>query len=116
MELHELDRRRHRLFLVTKFEDRVTADDFLGFDERAVNDTEFPFAMRTCAPAASGIRPPLSIMRPALISRSASLFIASRSSGVGGPEWADVMNDMKRMRKLLLSEMLRHRRGNCLAN
>src|SRR5882762_549861 len=40
--------------------------------------------MRTCAPMATGISPPLSIMRPALISRSASLPIASISAGVGG--------------------------------
>ena len=34
---------------------------------------------------ASGISPPLSSIRPALISRSASLCMASSSSGVGGP-------------------------------
>ena len=97
MELHELDRRCQSLFLVPEFEDRVAADDLLGLDERAIDDTEFPSAMRTRAPMASGISPPMSIMRPALISRSASLFIASMSSGVGGPEWADVTNDMKRI-------------------
>ena len=43
----------------------------------------------------------MSIMRPALISRSASLSIASISSGVGMPVWAEVTIDMKRMEKLL---------------
>lgn len=41
---------------------------------------------------------PSSIMRPALISRSASLCIASSSSGVGGPgSTVVVMKDMKRI-------------------
>src|SRR3984957_15754042 len=42
-----------------------------------------PSAIRTCAPVATGIRPPLSSMRPALISRSASLCMASIISGGG---------------------------------
>jgi hypothetical protein len=41
-------------------------------------------------------------MRPALISRSASLCIASMSFGVGGPRWADLTINMKRIRELLL--------------
>src|SRR6202521_2629382 len=54
--------------------------------------------MRTWAPMATGISPPLSIMRPALISRSASLPIASISAGVGGPGgWDDVTIYMKRI-------------------
>ena len=53
--------------------------------------------MRTRAPVASGISPPLSIMRPALISRLASLSIASMSSGVGAAGWAEVTMNMKRM-------------------
>ena len=61
-----------------------------------------PSVMRTCAPMATGISPPLSSMRPALISRSASLCIASISSGVGDPAgWADVTMYMKRIWKLL---------------
>src|ERR1700744_1905750 len=40
MELHEFPGHRHRLFLVAEFEDRITADDFLGFDEWAINDTK----------------------------------------------------------------------------
>src|SRR5579871_270396 len=42
-----------------------------------------PSATRTCAPDASGISPPLSSIRPALISRSASLPIASSRACVG---------------------------------
>jgi hypothetical protein len=53
--------------------------------------------MRTCAPVASGISPPLSSMRPALISRSASLPMASMNFGVGGAVWADLTMNMKRM-------------------
>src|SRR3954463_14771042 len=57
-----------------------------------------PFVIRTWAPVATGISPPLSSMRPALISRSASLCIASMSSAVGAP-WGrgDVTIYMKRM-------------------
>src|SRR5205823_5826429 len=40
VQLHELPRRRHRLFLVAQFEDRVTADHFLGLDERPVDYAE----------------------------------------------------------------------------
>src|SRR5438552_16253157 len=58
--------------------------------------------MRTRAPAASGANPPVSIMRPALISRSASLFIASiMDAGGGAGAWDEVTIDMKRMQKLL---------------
>ena len=64
--------------LVPEFEDRVAADHLLGLDERAVDDAELPVLDPHPAPMASGISPPLSIMRPALISRSASLCIASR--------------------------------------
>ena len=46
---------------------------------------------------ATGISPPLSSMRPALISRSASLCTASISSGVGGPGWAGLTMNMKRI-------------------
>src|SRR6185437_9458511 len=45
-------------------------------------------------PAASGIRPPLSSIRPALISRSAILCIASSRAGVGATGWADVTMNM----------------------
>src|ERR1700722_1750706 len=40
MELHEFPGHRHRFFLVAELEDRITADDFLGFHEWAVDDTE----------------------------------------------------------------------------
>ena len=56
-----------------------------------------PSATLTRAPMERGIRPPSSIMRPAVISRVASLCMASISSGVGGPEWADVTMYMNRI-------------------
>jgi len=40
VQLHEFPRHRNRLFLVAKLEDRIAADDFLGFDERAIDDAE----------------------------------------------------------------------------
>src|ERR1700688_2855785 len=40
MELHELDCRGHRLFLVPQLEDCIAADNFLGLNEWAVDDTE----------------------------------------------------------------------------
>jgi hypothetical protein len=97
VELHELPRRRHGLLLARQLEDRAAADDLLGLHERAVEDAELAVVMRTWAPVASGISPPLSSMRPALISRSASLCIASLSLGVGGMEWADLTINMKRI-------------------
>src|SRR5260370_30630560 len=52
---------------------------------------------------AGGMKPPVSTIRPALISRSASLCMACKSSGVGFPgDWGEVTIDMKRMKKLLL--------------
>ena len=83
VKLHELLGRGERFLLVAEFEDRVATDHFLGLDERAVDDPQLAALNRTCAPSCSGISPPMSIMRPALISRSASLPIASISSGVG---------------------------------
>src|SRR5712692_2078240 len=66
---------------------------------------------------ATGINPPLSIMRPALISRSASLPIASISAGVGGPGgWDDVTIYMKRILGTPLEASRGHRAlRNCLA-
>src|SRR5437879_2146051 len=59
--------------------------------------------MRTCAPIETGIRPPLSIIRPALISRSASLAIASIRAGVGPRMgWDEVTIYMKRIAELPL--------------
>src|ERR1700757_5139391 len=60
-------------------------------------------AIRTCAPVATGISPPSSIMRPALISRSRILLIASISAGLGiiWP-FGDVTIYMKRMGRTLL--------------
>ena len=59
-----------------------------------------PSAMRTWAPVCTGISPPVSSIRPALISRSASFWMASRSFGLGGPGgWGDETMDMKRMKK-----------------
>ncbi len=61
-----------------------------------------PSVMRTWAPIATGSSPPVSIMRPALISRSASLPIASISAGVGGRGgWDEVTIYMNRIGKLL---------------
>src|SRR5580698_10460564 len=40
MKLHELDRRCHGLFLAVHLENRVTANDLLGFDERAIQNAE----------------------------------------------------------------------------
>src|SRR5258708_5894463 len=40
VELHELLRRRQRLFFARQLEDRVAADDFLGLHEWAVGDAE----------------------------------------------------------------------------
>src|SRR5258707_1142325 len=57
-----------------------------------------PSATCTRAPVASGIRPPLSIIRPALISRSEILCIASISAGVGAAAgFGEVTMYMKRM-------------------
>ena len=84
VQLHELVRHGDRLLLVAQFEDRVAADHFLGFDERAVDHAELAVRdLDLAPPIATGISPPLSIMRPALISRSASLRMASISAGVG---------------------------------
>src|ERR1700757_3719112 len=57
----------------------------------------------TCAPVAAGIRPPSSIMRPALISRSRILLIASIRPGFG-IIWplGEVTMYMKRMVRGLL--------------
>src|ERR1700736_291230 len=40
MKLHELDRRRHGLFLAVQLEYCVTTDDFLGFDEWTIENAE----------------------------------------------------------------------------
>src|SRR5260370_9326160 len=40
VELHELLRRRQRLFFARQLEDRVAADDFLGLHEWPVGDAE----------------------------------------------------------------------------
>jgi len=54
-------------------------------------------------PIATGISPPLSTIRPALISRSDSLCMASIRAGVG-PRigWDEVTTYMKRIEKLPL--------------
>src|SRR3954469_10169525 len=44
VELHELDRRGHRLFLVAELEDGVAADHLLGLDERPVDNAELAVA------------------------------------------------------------------------
>src|SRR4051812_23640402 len=62
-----------------------------------------PSAIRTRAPVASGMRPPLSIMRPDLISRSVIFCIASINAGDGAAiGLGEVTMYMKRMQKLLL--------------
>ena len=98
VELHELDRRRHGLLLVAEARrSRSRRSTSLASTNGPSTTLSLPSVMRTCAPVASGISPPLSSMRPALISRSASLCIASISSGVGGVGWADVTMNMKRI-------------------
>src|SRR6201991_1615564 len=59
--------------------------------------------MRTCTPDSNGVSPPMSIIGPALISRSASLPIASIKE-VGGctGNWDERMIDMKRMKNSCL--------------
>src|SRR5207245_5489346 len=58
------------------------------------------------APIETGISPPLSIMRPALISRSASLAIASIRAGVGPRMgWDEVTIYMKRIAELPLGRV-----------
>src|SRR5882757_279351 len=42
VKLHELDCRRHSLFLAVQLENCITADDFLGFDERTIENAELP--------------------------------------------------------------------------
>src|SRR5258708_14261212 len=42
VQLHELPRRRHGLFLALQLEDRVAANDLLALHERAVDDAELP--------------------------------------------------------------------------
>ena len=42
MKLHELDRRRQSLFLAVQLEDGITANNFLGFDERTIENAELP--------------------------------------------------------------------------
>src|SRR5215218_9088321 len=59
-----------------------------------------PSDIRTCAPEMRGCSAPLLIIRPALISRSASLCTASINSGVGGVGWTGVTIYMKRTCKL----------------
>src|SRR5205085_8920591 len=58
-----------------------------------------PPSIATCAPCCNGAKPPMSTIRPALISRSVSLPIASIMAGVGpfiGCE--EITMDMKRMK------------------
>src|SRR5216684_681705 len=43
VQLHELRRRRHRLFLALQLEGGIAANDLLGLHERAVDDAELPF-------------------------------------------------------------------------
>src|SRR5579883_2988079 len=71
---------------------------------------------RTCAPAASGIRPPLSSRRPALVSRSVSFCIASASAGGGGAwPWSDLTMNMKRISRAPSSSEPGHPPWNRLA-
>src|SRR6266478_8622828 len=69
-----------------------------------------PSAILTCAPVCSGISPPLSTMRPALISRSEIFWMAPSSSGEGPViGCGEVTIYMKRIGKLLLRRGRQHR-------
>src|ERR1700694_3262740 len=66
VELHELDRRGHGLFLVPQFEDRVATDDLLGLHEWAVDDAKL--AVRNAHLRARGNR-----HQPATVEHAAGL-------------------------------------------
>jgi hypothetical protein len=99
VQLHEFPCRRHRLFLVAELERSRSRRIISLVSTNGPSTTlSLPSVIRTCAPVATGISPPLSIMRPALISRSASLPIASIRAGVGPRVgWDEVTIYMKRM-------------------
>ena len=73
MELHEFLGHGQGFRLVAQLEDGIAADHFLGLDEGAVDDAELAVGDPHPRAGRSGISPPLSIIRPALISRSESL-------------------------------------------